>query len=50
MARNPRDDDVMSNDSSSDVDSDVSSSLEQIKVDNGINQRDTNHIACAVTK
>ena len=50
VARNPRDDDVMSNDSSSDVNSDVSSSLEQITVDNGINQRDTNHIACAVSQ
>ena len=50
MARNPRDDDVMSNDSSSDVNSDVSSSLEKIKVDDGIDQRDTNHTSCAVSQ
>ena len=50
MASNPRDDDVMSNDSSSDVNSDVSSSLEQIKLDDGIDQRDTNHTSCAVSQ
>ena len=50
MARNPRNDDVMSNYSSSDVNSDVSSSLEQIKLDDGINQRDTNLTSCAVSQ
>ena len=50
MARNPRDDNVMSNESSSDVDSDMSSSSEQITLDDGIYQRDTNHIACAVSQ
>ena len=49
VARNPRDDDVMSNDSSSDVNSDVSSSLDQITFDDDIDQKDTNHIACAVS-
>ena len=48
MARNPRDDDVIYNDSSSDVDSDVSSGLEQIMFNDGIDQRDTNHTSCAV--
>ena len=50
MARNLRDDDFMSNDSSSDVNSDVSSSLEQITFDDGIDQRDTNHTSCAVSQ
>ena len=50
VARNPRYDDVMSNDSSSDVNSDVGSSLEQITVDDGIDQRDTNHTSCAVSQ
>ena len=50
VARNPRDEDVMSNDSSSDVNSDVSSGLEQITVDDGIYQRDTNHTSCAVSQ
>ena len=50
MARNPRDDDVMSNDSSSDADSDISSSLDQITFDDGIDQRDTNHTSCAVSQ
>ena len=50
VARNPRDDDVMSNDSSSDVNSDVSSVLEQITVDDGIDRRDTNHTSCAVSR
>ena len=50
MARNPRDDDVMSNDSSSDVSSDVSSGLEKITVDDGIDRRDTNHTSCAVSQ
>ena len=50
MARNPRDDDVMSNDSSSEVNSDVSSSYEHIKFDDGIDQRDTNHTSCAVSQ
>ena len=50
VARNPRDDDVMSNDSSSDVNNDVSSSLEQITFDDGIDQRDTNHTSCAVSQ
>ena len=50
VARNPRDDDVMSNDLSSDVNSDVSSSLEQITLDDGIDQRDTNHTSCAVSQ
>ena len=50
VARNQRDDDVMSNYSSSDVDSDVSSSLWQITFDDGIDQRDTNHIACSVAQ
>ena len=36
VARNPRDEDVMSNDSSLDVNSDVSSGLEQITFDDGI--------------
>ena len=44
VARNPRDDDVMSNDSSSDVNSDVSSALERITFYDGIYQRDKNHI------
>ena len=50
VARNPRDDNVMSNDSSSDVNSNVSSGLEQITVDDGIYQRDTNHTSCAVSQ
>ena len=50
MARNPRDDDVMSNDSSPDVNSDVSSGLEQITVDDGTDQSDTNHTSCAVSQ
>ena len=50
VARNPRDEDVMSNDSSSDVNSDVSSGLEQITVDDGIDRRDTNHTSCAVSQ
>ena len=49
-ALNPRDEDFMSNDSSSYVNSDVSSSLEQIKLDDGINQRDTNLTSCAVSQ
>ena len=40
----------MSNDSSSDVNSDVSSSLDQITFDDGIDQRDTNHTSCAVSQ
>ena len=47
MTRNPRDDDVMLNDLSSDVNSDVSSSLEQITFDA---ERDTNHTSCAVSQ
>ena len=50
MTRNPRDDDVIFNDSSSDVNSDVSSSLEQIMFDDDIDQRDTNHTSCAVSQ
>ena len=50
VARNTRDDDVMSNDSSSDVNSDFSSSLEQITFDDSIDQRDTNHTSCAVSQ
>ena len=50
VARNSRDDDVIFNDSSSDVNSDVSSSLEQITFDDGVDQRDTNHTSCCVTK
>ena len=38
-----RDDDVMSTDLSLDVDSDISSSLEQITFDDDIGQNDTNH-------
>ena len=49
VACNPRDDGFRSNDSSSDVNSDVSSSLEQITFDDGIDQRDTNHTSCAVS-
>ena len=33
-----------------DVDSDVSSSLEQITFDDGVDQRDTNHTSCAVSQ
>ena len=47
MARNTRDDEVMSNDLSSNVDRDISSSLEPIKVDDDIDQKDTFHIARA---
>ena len=50
MVRNPRDDNVMSNDSSSDANSDVTSGLEQITFDDGIDQRDTNHISCAMSQ
>ena len=50
MARNPRDDDVMSNDSSSNVNSDVISGLEQITLDDGIGPRDTNHTSSAVSQ
>ena len=50
MARNSRDDDVMSNDSSQDVDSDVSSSLEKITFDDGIDRRNTDHIAYLVSQ
>ena len=50
MARNPRDDDVMSNDSSSDVNSDVSSGLEQLTFDDGIDHRDTDHISYPVSQ
>ena len=50
VARNPRDDDVMSNDSSSDVNSDVSSCLEKITLDDGIDQRDMNQTTCDVSQ
>ena len=50
VERNPRDDEVMSNDSSSDVNSDVSSSLEQMTFDDGIDQRDTHHTSGAVSQ
>ena len=50
VASSPRDNDIISNDSSSDVDSDVSSSLEQITFDGGIYQRDMKHIACPVSQ
>ena len=50
VARNPRDDDVMSNDSSSDVNSDVSSSLEQITFDDNIDRRDTNNASFDVSQ
>ena len=40
----------MSNDSSSDVNRDVSSSLKQFTFDDGIDQRDTNHTSCAVSR
>ena len=50
VARNPRNDDVMSNYSSSDVNSDVSSSLDQITFDDDIDQKDTNHIVRAVSQ
>ena len=41
---------MTSNDSSSNFDTDVSSSLEQITFDDGIFRRDTNHIACSVSQ
>ena len=50
VTRNPRDDDVIFNDSLSDVNSDVSSSLEQIMFDDDIDQRDKNHTSCAVSQ
>ena len=50
VARNPCDDDVMSNDSSAYVNIDVRSNLEQITFDDGIDQRDTNHTSCAVSQ
>ena len=50
VARNTQDDDVMSTDLSLDVDSDISSSLEQITFGDDIVQKDTNHIACAVSQ
>ena len=50
VAHNPRDDDVMSTDLSSDVDSDMKSRLEKTAFDGYNNQNDTNHIACAVSQ
>ena len=50
MVRNPHDDDVTSNELSSDVGSEVISKLEQITFDDGIDQRDTNHTSCAVSQ
>ena len=46
VTRNPRDDDVMP----LDIDSYISSSLEQITFGDDIVQKDTNHIACAVSQ
>ena len=40
----------MSNDSSPYVNSDVSSSLEQLTFDDGIDHRDANHTSCAVSQ
>ena len=40
----------MSNDSSSDVNSDVSSGLEQLTFDDGIDHRDTDHISYPVSQ
>ena len=50
VVRNPHDDDVTSNELSSDVGSEVISKLEQITFDDGIDQRDTNHTSCAVSQ
>ena len=50
VARNPRGYDVISNDSSSDVNNDVSYILKQINFDDGIDQRDTNHTSYAVSQ
>ena len=41
---------VMSTEFSLDVDSDISSSLEQIKSDDDIDQKDMNHTSCAVSQ
>ena len=40
----------MSTEFSLDVDSDISSSLEQIKSDDDIDQKDMNHTSCAVSQ
>ena len=50
MALNPHKGDVMSADLSSDVDSDISSSSDQITFGDNIDLKDTNHIACAVSQ
>ena len=50
VARILRDDDVMSNDLSSDADSNISSSFEKITSDGDIDQKATNYSACCVTK
>ena len=50
VALNPHKGDVMSADLSSDVDSDISSSSDQITFGDNIDLKDTNHIACAVSQ
>ena len=50
MTRNLRDENFMSTDLSSDVDSDMKSRLEKTAFDGYNNQNDTNHIACAVSQ
>ena len=50
VTRNLRDENFMSTDLSSDVDSNISSSLDKITFDDGIFQRDTNHIVCNVSQ
>ena len=50
VARNPHDNDVMSNEMSSDVYSDIIYTIEQITFDDGINPKDTSHKARAVSQ